>query len=926
MQWFFPPLPLILFCSLTAPLRAELPKVYQSLPRLIWAVEDAERVAAAWEKAGVPHVKERAGGGTPVIRTARFANVRAHWIQPGAGSPAIATFLKQRGEGVFALAYEAPTAEALAAEKARLSGLGVKVLEEGVFGLGGRAVPYVFFDTAREGKIVLGLIQDVTADQGEGPRVTQFALTARRLDEVSAYWARLGFPAFSFTQPALTDRRYRGKPAEFVSRLGWQRHLSIPFEWIEPLSGANVYDDHVPKHGEGFHHIAFNVADMDEAVARWKALGYEESMSGGWGVKDQPGSGRFAYHDLHAAGGIDIELLWNYRAPAVLPAPKPLVLQFRRGEAAPEFSLAVSELGWPADWRAWKAIRFEFVASSLEAFSVGFSDGEKTKAMILEPLPGMRMRAVIPFDAFYQTRQMIPMNPLGYKAWPQRLFTFEKVTRLIFSMKQPASDAKLEITNLALIAGAERDALLDPRPVIDRFGQWMPEEWPGKAHSLEELRRLWAADRPGAPASGWCGLGGDPSRTLRATGFFRTEQVDGRWYLIDPHGHPFFSAGMDLVNLKQGSFATRVTGREALFEKLPPPGPAWLSAGRDVSFHLANVIERHGADYESKWASHTVGRLKGWGFNTIANWSDAALAAGSGMPYVLPLSGWTTRRTFPFPWDFPDVFSDEFARNVDEAARKQCVARKDDPNLIGWFLGNEPHWAREFGSLKPWAEMLLEDPEDSATKQELRRMLAENPGGAAEIKRDFVLTCARRYFETIVAAVRRHDPNHLILGMRWAGNPSDEWLRMSSLFDTFSINIYSEQYAPDAALLDRYARLSGRPILIGEFTACAPGRGLQGLFYWVHKVKDQSERGKAYRYYVENAAAHRAVVGTHWFQLVDDLPTGRPSDDERLNYGFLNVLDVPYAELVEAARQTHGRIYDVKAGRAAPYSSRPAAF
>ena len=45
-----------------------------------------------------------------------------------------------------------------------------------------------------------------------------------------------------------------------------------------------------------------------------------------------------------------------------------------------------------------------------------------------------------------------------------------------------------------------------------------------------------------------------------------------------------------------------------------------------------------------------------------------------------------------------------------------------------------------------------------------------------------------------------------------------------------------------------------------------PGRGLQGLFYWVHKVKDQAERGNAYRYFVENAAAHPAMIGTHWFQ------------------------------------------------------------
>ena len=45
---------------------------------------------------------------------------------------------------------------------------------------------------------------------------------------------------------------------------------------------------------------------------------------------------------------------------------------------------------------------------------------------------------------------------------------------------------------------------------------------------------------------------------------------------------------------------------------------------------------------------------------------------------------------FPFPWDFPDVFSQEFRDTVDEAARRQLTPLKDDPNLIGWFIGNEP--------------------------------------------------------------------------------------------------------------------------------------------------------------------------------------------------------------------------------------------
>jgi hypothetical protein len=124
-------------------------------------------------------------------------------------------------------------------------------------------------------------------------------------------------------------------------------------------------------------------------------------------------------------------------------------------------------------------------------------------------------------------------------------------------------------------------------------------------------------------------------------------------------------------------------------------------------------------------------------------------------------------------------------------------------------------------------------------------------------------------------------------------------------------------------MVRHYAEISGRPVMIGEFTAGAAGRGLQGLFYNVHKVKDQAERGKAYRYYVENAAANPFIVGTHWFQLVDDLPTGRPSDEERMNYGFIDVIDLPYPDLVSAARETHRRIYQLKFSELDPFDEIP---
>ena len=80
---------------------------------------------------------------------------------------------------------------------------------------------------------------------------------------------------------------------------------------------------------------------------------------------------------------------------------------------------------------------------------------------------------------------------------------------------------------------------------------------------------------------------------------------------------------------------------------------------------------------------------------------------------------------------------------------------------------------------------------------------------------------------------------------------------------------------------------------------------------------NQEERGVAYRYYVENAAADPSLVGTHWFQWIDEPSTGR-FDGENYNIGMLDVTDRPYRELIDAALATHKRLLQVHAGKEAP--------
>jgi hypothetical protein len=48
-------------------------------------------------------------------------------------------------------------------------------------------------------------------------------------------------------------------------------------------------------------------------------------------------------------------------------------------------------------------------------------------------------------------------------------------------------------------------------------------------------------------------------------------------------------------------------------------------------------------------------------------------------------------------------------------------------------------------------------------------------------------------------------------------------------------------------------------------------------------------------------------------------------DGENYNIGFVDVTDRPYPELVEAAKATHRRLFDVHSGKTPPFNERPKA-
>jgi hypothetical protein len=174
------------------------------------------------------------------------------------------------------------------------------------------------------------------------------------------------------------------------------------------------------------------------------------------------------------------------------------------------------------------------------------------------------------------------------------------------------------------------------------------------------------------------------------------------------------------------------------------------------------------------------------------------------------------------------------------------------------------------------------------------------------------------YFGTISKACRRADPKHLNLGMRWQGIPPDWAVEGMKHFDVYSLNNYRPKFPRETS--DKINSMLNMPTLVGEwhFGSLDVGLPASGL---VH-VANQTDRGRAYRVYLEDAAAQPNCVGAHWFTLYDQSALGR-FDGENYNIGFLDICNRPYEEIGEAAIASHQRLYQVAAGQVAPFSDAP---
>lgn len=310
---------------------SEVPEHFKNVDQMLWVINDLDNVIANWGKLGFTQVimldtvvaELKKTGKTVKIRLAKanLGGANITWIQPLGGESVFSEFHNSYGDGAMSLVHRMESKEALHGELNRLDVIGLDIKEEINIVTNEENLYYVLMDTKDEGKYYFGytygdedlkMMQELSSENLHNMQINQYAFAIHNAESVSEFWHKVGQPEFKINYPELGNTHYHGEMVDHKLIQGWQRHGTVAYEWCIPVKLPIVYEDHINKHGEGIHHLAFTVEDMDKVLEDFRSKGYVVSMGGTWGEEGKPGSGRYEYIDLENAGGLTMELLWNH--------------------------------------------------------------------------------------------------------------------------------------------------------------------------------------------------------------------------------------------------------------------------------------------------------------------------------------------------------------------------------------------------------------------------------------------------------------------------------------------------------------------------------------------------------------------------------------------------------------------------------------
>lgn len=141
--------------------------------------------------------------------------------------------------------------------------------------------------------------------------VVQVAIVVKDVDKASNAWAKLlgvKVPGVSIAESnSSRPTLYKGDPTDAKAKLAFITMNNLQIELIQPLGGKSTWQDFLDTHGEGVHHIAFEVKDINGMEKKFELRGDLTVQRGGWD------GGAYSYVDTFKDLGCMLELLENYK-------------------------------------------------------------------------------------------------------------------------------------------------------------------------------------------------------------------------------------------------------------------------------------------------------------------------------------------------------------------------------------------------------------------------------------------------------------------------------------------------------------------------------------------------------------------------------------------------------------------------------------
>ena len=420
----------------------------------------------------------------------------------------------------------------------------------------------------------------------------------------------------------------------------------------------------------------------------------------------------------------------------------------------------------------------------------------------------------------------------------------------------------------------------------------------------------------------WGGLKGvlpDEVVSTNPEGFWRTGKFKGRWVMVNPDGNVTLLHGINGVIQDRGKIQN--TARtNALYDRSFNNVSEWSRFARDL-------LVKYGFNFFSFNGNRAFD-------NTDEIYNCGSDSVLSEVVFASFLHGFDPRFDRTKANVCVNLFDPDYLDYVDKKAEMLTGEYRDRPHFIGYYTDNEIQfrWLRDNKPgiyLKDWISFgsSPEQPRAYAYAKAYAQAFMKERYGVEptlenitpEMEDAFLQEVCEYYYKTASEALRKHDPNHLVLGSRIHGCPQQLRQVVSACArycDVVSINVYHVWEPDDDYFIDKYKPWTAecpKPFLVSEFYTRDGTRQFDGEPYanagegggWI--VKSQKARGEYYQNFTRKLISYGDCVGWQWFQFTDDDYKGYGWN----NKGVIAPDYTPYVDCLQSMALLHWNIYGI---------------